>query len=235
MFHAKTLRVGAVIFNNLKRLEATLSDNNAALLLDGRAWTQVADIGTKRVHDTTFTGDPHMHRSFIKLIAAAAVAITTLGAASAPARADSEDTARALAAILGIAVLGAAIHDANKDNKNKSSYHRHPGHQKSHVHVYKNRNHQHGHVKRNRRYYEDHAYTQPKRSHHKVLPGRCLRSWHSDHGRVRAFGQRCLEKNHVNLSALPDKCYRRVWTDQGRRQGFSARCLNRHGYQMAHN
>ena len=48
-----------------------------------------------------------MSTRFIGLIAAASIAITAIGAA--PARADEDDVARALAVILGLAVIGSSF------------------------------------------------------------------------------------------------------------------------------
>ena len=170
-----------------------------------------------------------MHRNFIRLIAAASIAITSLGVAAAPARADSDDTARALAALLGLAIVGAAIHDKNKRDDRIVTRHRHVEPHKPHK---KKRHHHSNNIDRQ---YEGVGANQKKRLRHMSLPGRCLRSWQTDHGRVRAFGQRCLERHYNHVNALPDRCYRRVWTHDGRRQGYAARCLNRHGYQLAHN
>ena len=168
-----------------------------------------------------------MHRAFIHFIAAGALAITSIGLSTAPARADGDDTARALAAILGLAIVGAAIHDSTKD---KGYVRRdHHGHKpKVRVHVNKN----HHYVTRNDRYYED---VKPRKRHnHRLLPGNCLRTWHTRDGRMRVFGQRCLQRNYHHVNALPDRCFRRVNTKDGRRHGYAARCLNRHGYQLAH-
>lgn len=56
-----------------------------------------------------------MSGKLISLVIAAAVAVT--GLTAAPAQAGDRDVARALAAIAGIAIVGAVIHDANKDKR----------------------------------------------------------------------------------------------------------------------
>ncbi len=56
-----------------------------------------------------------MHRKFMATIAAVSIAIT--GFSTAPAQADPDDVGRALAAVLGIAIVGAVIHDKKKDKK----------------------------------------------------------------------------------------------------------------------
>ncbi|QIE46357.1 hypothetical protein G5B38_12940 [Pseudohalocynthiibacter aestuariivivens] len=61
-----------------------------------------------------------MSGKFISLILAASLAVT--GMTAAPARADDKDIARALAAIAGIAIIGAAIHDNNKSKRRPAPY-----------------------------------------------------------------------------------------------------------------
>ena len=61
-----------------------------------------------------------MSGKFISLIMAASLAVT--GMTAAPAQASDKDVARALAAIAGIAIIGAAIHDNNKKHKRHDPY-----------------------------------------------------------------------------------------------------------------
>lgn len=56
-----------------------------------------------------------MYRRFIATITAASIALTTVGAM--PAAAGERDTARAIAAILGVAVIGSIIHENSKKKK----------------------------------------------------------------------------------------------------------------------
>ncbi|MEL7133031.1 MAG: hypothetical protein AAGK77_11525, partial [Pseudomonadota bacterium] len=58
-----------------------------------------------------------IHRNFIGTIAAVAIAIT--GFSAAPARAGDDEVAAALAALLGLAIVGAVIHDKKKDKKKR--------------------------------------------------------------------------------------------------------------------
>ena len=155
-----------------------------------------------------------MHRKFIATIAAAAIAITAF--ASAPARADSNDAARALATILGIAIIGAAINDARKDKDKVTRHHNYrPRHQYNHDHRL-------------------HPKPIPQRVHRRILPGKCLRSFQTDRGRARLFTQRCLNRNYQFVNSLPRSCARQIWTDRGMRSGYGAGCLRRTGYQLAH-
>lgn len=143
----------------------------------------------------------HIHRQFIGTIAAAAIALT--GFTAAPARAGDDEVGAALAALLGLAIVGAVIHEKKKDRKRHS------------VHT------------------PVHPQPIPHRVNRKLLPQQCLRSFNTDRGHRRMFGQRCLNNHYRHVNSLPHTCHREVYTDRGWRRGYAARCLNRHGYQMA--
>ncbi|MEL6380822.1 MAG: hypothetical protein AAFQ29_13780, partial [Pseudomonadota bacterium] len=138
---------------------------------------------------------------FISAIAALAIVVT--GFSAAPARAGDDDAAAAIAALLGLAVIGAVIADKRKDKKERVVVH--PKRPKP----------------------------LPRRVSRKLLPQHCLRSFHTDRGQRRIFGQRCLHRNYAFVNSLPRQCHREFYTDRGWRQGYGARCLNRHGYQLA--
>lgn len=157
-----------------------------------------------------------MHRKFIATVAAASILIT--GFAAAPARANQDDVGRALATLLGIAIVGAVIHEKKKDKKKAARAHQQPRH-KVHKPIQKKR-----HVK---------PRPLPRRVSEHLLPGRCLRSFETRRGTVRIFGERCLERHYGFTHRLPQHCERRVRTDRGPRFGFGARCLRKQGYQLA--
>ncbi|APX12993.1 hypothetical protein [Tateyamaria omphalii] len=143
-----------------------------------------------------------IHRQFIGLVAAAAIAIT--GFSAAPARAGDDEVGAALAALLGLAIVGAVIHDRNKDRKKRHTVHT-PVHPKP----------------------------VPKRVNRKLLPQQCLRSFHTNQGQRRVFGQRCLHNHYQFAHSLPQTCRREFYTDRGWRRGYGARCMSRHGFQLA--
>lgn len=177
-----------------------------------------------------------MHRAFIRLLAATSIVITGIGIAAAPARANDNDAANALAALLGLAIVGAVIHNKNKDDDHVSRHQTHtnhhkPKHHNKHGHTshkQKHNAHKHGHNNRHQNTYNH----RPRHSSH-VLPGHCMRSWRTHDGRMRVFSQRCLQRNYGDTAVLPDRCYRRARTQNGTRHGFAVRCLSRHGYQFA--
>ncbi|MDF1726298.1 MAG: hypothetical protein P1U53_00985 [Sulfitobacter sp.] len=159
-----------------------------------------------------------MYRRFIATIAAAAVALTALG--SAPALANERDNARLLAAILGIAVVGKIIHDKNKD---KDRVHQPAPRHKPQVQHHRPRQNAHGLQPR----------PLPRGYNRKLLPGNCLQSFDTRQGRVRMFGNRCLQRSYKFANRLPQHCVTRVRTHQGPRRGFEANCLRREGYSLA--
>lgn len=154
-----------------------------------------------------------LHKKFIAGVVSLSVLITT--GAAAPARADEDDVGRALAAILGIAIIGAAIADRNDDDDDDDRR-----------------------VVRRQNVYPQ-PYVHPKRrtdvSNRRILPQQCLRTFQVDRGRMPAFGRRCLQRNYSYASELPRRCYTEVWTDRGWRGAYRARCLRERGYRLARN
>mmetsp|Transcript_27755 Transcript_27755/g.51668 ORF Transcript_27755/g.51668 Transcript_27755/m.51668 type:complete len:159 (-) Transcript_27755:106-582(-) len=150
-------------------------------------------------------------RHFIAAIAAAAISIT--GFSAAPARAGEDDLGKALAALAGLAVLGVVIKNSRDDKKAKPHI---PGDR----------------IGRDIRT-GVHPRPLPPRVGHKLLPQRCLRSVQGRDGRLRVFGERCLERHYHYTHRLPERCGTRFRTDRGVRYGYGARCLSRHGFQLA--
>lgn len=153
-----------------------------------------------------------MHRRFIAFVTATSIAITALG--SAPAFAGDRDTARALAAILGVAVIGSILHEKNK--KKKAQVHHTP-----------------------KRVYEPPRYKQPtprplpSQVNRKLLPQQCFRSYDTYTGKIRMFGNRCLQRHYTHAHRLPNRCLYVFDTPRGDRRGYEARCLRDAGYRLA--
>ncbi len=163
-----------------------------------------------------------MYRSFITTIAAASVALTTLGAAPAFADRDN-DLAHALAAIAGIAVVGALIHENKKKRKKVRHDQRYDPQNTPRVH------------RPHRLHVQPHVDPRPLPRHvrRNLLPQNCLRDFRTRHGKVRMFPRRCLERNYSFINRLPDHCATRIKTDHGRRVGWEAHCLRQAGYRLA--
>lgn len=168
-----------------------------------------------------------MHRRLISTVLAASLAVTSL---TTPAQAGDRDTARALAAIAGIAVLGAIINDRNDRKRAQSqTVTRSQPYKRNDVftHIEPRRIDRHVQPRRIDR------HSHPRRANRKLLPGQCLRSLHTRQGKVRMFGARCLHNRFTHANRLPSECGIRVRTNQGARRGYEARCLRNHGYQLA--
>lgn len=148
-----------------------------------------------------------MHRYFIAAVIAMTVAIT--GFAAAPARADTDDLAKALAGIAALAIIGKAINDRNDRD----------------------------HVTHNQHIYRPHTLHPkplPQRVHRYALPERCIRQLETHRGQTRkVFGARCLERHYRHANRLPRNCARQIETHRGWRWVYGARCLRENGYRVA--
>lgn len=187
-----------------------------------------------------------MHRKFIALVAATSIAITALGAL--PAAAGERDTARAIAAIVGLAVIGKVIHDRNKKKKERrvhtyqpetpvyeyDSRHRHG--QANHKHRHGDTYHRHsGKAHRPPRYEPPHVQPRPlpRKANRKLLPKSCFRNFDTSRGSVQMFSRRCLKKNYAYVPSLPSRCEYIFSTTKGDRRGYEARCMRDAGYRLA--
>lgn len=177
---------------------------------------------------------------FVGTFTAAVLTMTTFTAA--PAYADRDDSAaRTVAAILGLAVVGAIIHENRQDKKHDKKVYREPTRVNTGIqrHRHGSKVHRHG----NARHAHNHGVTQPRqrvapkplpqRVNRKLLPQQCFRSFNSRNGKVRMFGRRCLEQNYRFVDRLPQNCVQRVRTRDGKRVGYGARCLQQNGYRLA--
>jgi hypothetical protein len=154
-----------------------------------------------------------MSGKFIGSIVAAAIALTAFGANAVQADDRNTDLERAIAAILGVAIVGKIIHEKNKrDDRGKQHAQPHQGH-------------------------GTHAGVQPMplpdRINKRLLPRQCFRSFHTRRGIYRGFGERCLSNNFRYVNQMPRYCMDRIRTDRGPRRVYDARCLRDAGYRLA--
>ena len=175
-----------------------------------------------------------MYRHFIATIAAASIAITAIGAV--PAYAGDRDTVRALAAILGVAVVGKIIHD---NNKKKRAY-RQPArvHNKPHATAPRHHTPRHDPPRAAKPRHDPPRYNPqprplPRHVSRKLLPQECFRSFETRQGKIRMFGDRCLKRNFEHVNRLPQRCHYKFGTPNGQRSGYEARCLRDAGYRLA--
>lgn len=171
------------------------------------------------------------HRNFITLILSAALAVTAVGA---PARADGDDLAKALAGIAALAIIGKAIHDS-RDDDDKVTHNPPPywnqngGYPYYHVPQYPT--------------YKPQPYparpwpTQPRPLPPQVsrmdLPAQCLRSFEVNRKTVRLLGAPCLKNNYRYSGSLPKACEFSFSNRDGRHTGYEPQCLRQRGYRVA--
>jgi len=145
-----------------------------------------------------------MHRKFIALIVATALAITGLSAV--PARADG-DTARLLAGLAALALIGTAIRN-KKDRQVVSHNYTQPPRPLA-------------------------PRPLPPKLYRLDLPQHCLRS-HWVNGRQRNLvGAGCLKNSYAYNRSLPYACQRGYWDGSRTRIGYVPRCLRKRGYRFA--
>lgn len=156
-----------------------------------------------------------MHRKFIALIIATAVAIT--GLSSVPALADDRDAGRIFAGLAALAILGAVIESNRDNNKPTVSQSAQPrySHRPTYQHV--TPRHLPQHVSR----YD--------------LPGKCLRNHGLHGGPKRLLGLQCLQENYRFTNALPYACRLQFDNRYLSRTGYEPLCLREHGYRIVRN
>lgn len=168
-----------------------------------------------------------MSRKFIVSIAAAAIALTAIGSTPSFAQERDYTLERTLAAILGAAVVGKIIHDKKKRDKRADRYEQ--------PHVSPKQTWEPHRVERVRPRHQQHVQPRPlpKRVNKRLLPRNCFRSFYTQRGTYRGFGQRCLNNNFRHADRLPHNCLTRIRTDRGPRRVYEARCLRNAGYRLA--
>ncbi len=166
-----------------------------------------------------------MHRKFIALIIATAVAITGLSASNARA-ADARDILGGLAAI---AIVGAAIHHySEKERKERKQ-----AVTRTHRHEYKPHN------------YEKRPFKKTKKKHHKLrplpnrvakydLPQRCLQTYRGYSDARPLLGPSCLKKHYKHAGSLPGQCKVGFWNGKKVKRAYEPNCLRQHGYRVVY-
>lgn len=168
-----------------------------------------------------------MHRKFITLIAASAIALT--GFSAAPARAD-DDVGKFLAGLAALAILGAAIennrdHDTTVIHRRQVIIRQPP--RPRHVHVHPPRREVYVRPGREVHVYRPRPYQRVNRP---ALPGHCLRQYR---GQGTLLSGACLRREGTVLRALPRAC--QIGIDRGHGAGrvaFEPGCLRQKGYRV---
>jgi len=170
-----------------------------------------------------------MHRKFITLIVAVAIAVTGF---SAPARAGNKDFAKTLAGLAALAIIGAAIHDSRANARDRNR-----GVRRSPAPVV-SRNHTKPVYRGPKHHRQGYIAPRPLPTHvaRNILPRSCIRSVNTRFvDTARMLDRRCLNNSYSFVDRLPRNCARRVWTPKGERRGFNVHCLKQNGYRISRN
>ena len=148
-----------------------------------------------------------MHRKFIALIVATAIAIT--GFSAAPARAGEAE--KILGGLAAIALFGAAVHHYEKKKKRDR-------------------------VARQNNHYQPVAPRPlPPRISRYDLPAQCLKQMRGYPGNQPLLKPKCLQKHYTHANSLPQFCRISFWNGQRNKQAYEPRCLRQQGYRVVHN
>ncbi|WP_170459892.1 hypothetical protein [Ruegeria arenilitoris] len=153
-----------------------------------------------------------MHRKFIALVVATAVAITGVSASQAKA-ADAHDILGGLAAI---AIIGAAVNHYNKEKR------------KERVTRQNNYVHQPQNVR------PDHIRPLPRRVARYDLPQRCLKTYNGYAKKRPLLGPNCLEKHYKHANSLPQQCKVGFWDGKKVKRAYEPACLRQKGYRVVY-
>ncbi len=156
-----------------------------------------------------------MHRKFIAVIIATAVAITGISASKARA-ADAHDILGGLAAV---AILGAAINHYSKKSRHDyvQPVTRHPYPAPSVPRV-KPR----------------HVGPIPNRVARYDLPQHCLKTFNRYSKKRPLLGKSCLKKHYKHASHLPRACEVGFWNGKKVKRAYEPACLRQKGYRVVY-
>ena len=167
------------------------------------------------------------HRKVIAGIASLSILVTAFGAGSASAQGRhntqqqrNNGTGQAVAAVVGLAVIGALIAKSNKDKRKSHAKAVAPK-----VHAAPKVHHQPQAI---------HGKSSHRHANRRALPAQCLHSFRTKRGTARLFTNRCMHQTFRGTARLPRQCHRQIWTRHGQRSGWSAGCLRNNGYDVAH-
>lgn len=153
-----------------------------------------------------------MHRKFIGLVVATAIAITGISASQARA-ADAHDILGGLAAI---AIIGAAINHYNKDQRRDRVAR------------------QNYYVQKPQDVRPNHIRPLPKRIARYDLPQRCLKTYKSYSKKRPLLGTSCLQKHYKHANSLPQQCKVGFWNGTKVKRAFEPACLRQKGYRVVY-
>lgn len=160
------------------------------------------------------------HRKFITLISAAAIAVAGLTASQA--QAGDKRTRNLILGATTLAIIGAAIANADRDDDRPSAHSHGHGHGHAHDSDYP-RGPRAG----------IHPRPLPPRVMLSELPQRCSFTAGTNTGTHRFFEKRCLERNYRHANRLPRDCRRTVRLGSRKVEAYGGGCLREHSRNTA--
>lgn len=155
-----------------------------------------------------------MHRKFIALIVATAVAITGISVSQARA-ADTRDILGGLAAL---AIIGAAVHHYQGEKRSEEKVRRQ-----------RLRNQQ-----AKKKVHKNHIRPLPRRVARYDLPKRCLRKYDAYSKKHALLGLSCLKQHYKHADSLPQQCKVGFWNGKQVKRAYEPACLRQKGYRVVY-
>lgn len=155
---------------------------------------------------------PTLPRRLTAMLAAAAIALGSLVATTAPAAASDRDLLRFLAGAATIAIIAKGVRDHNRRGQAQAAPLPQP--------VHPDRGRPGGHRP---------PHVGPVR-----LPQECASRYRvRGHGVMTYYSARCLERSGISARALPNSCLQHVQTNRGPRPAYQGACLQQAGFRTA--
>ncbi|WP_299948394.1 hypothetical protein [uncultured Ruegeria sp.] len=159
-----------------------------------------------------------MHRKFIALIVATAVAVTGISASQARA-ADTRDILGGLAAL---AIIGAAVHHYQDEKREEEKKRRHKQQKKK------------AKKQAQKKIHKNHVRPLPNRVARYDLPQRCLRTFNAYSKKHPLLGPNCLKKHYKHADSLPHQCKVGFWNGKKVKRAYEPACLRQNGYRVVY-
>jgi len=151
-------------------------------------------------------------RRLTATLAAAAVALGSLVATTAPASANDRDLLRFLAGAATIAIIAKGVSDNKRRNQAQAAPLPQPVH-----------------PDRGRPGHHRPPQVTPIR-----LPQNCAQNYRiRGHGVMAYYSEVCLRQAGINTNALPQSCRQQVQTNRGPRPAYQGACLQQAGFRTA--
>ncbi len=155
-----------------------------------------------------------MHRKFIALIIATAIAITGISASQARAA----DARNILGGLASLAIIGAAVHHYQDEKREEE----------------KARRHKHKKKQAKKKAQKHPVRPLPNRVARYDIPQRCLRTFNAYSSTRPLLGPNCLKKHYKHADSLPHQCKVGFWNGKKVKRAYEPACLRQNGYRVVY-